>query len=48
MQPSFGLGIAASRAADPTQARRKSLATHTIFGLGLYLCALGLSYVLGA
>jgi hypothetical protein len=45
MQPSFGLGIAASRTPNPMQARLKSLATHTVFGAGLYLCALGLSYV---
>jgi len=24
----------------------KSLATHTVFGIGLYVCALGVSYVL--
>jgi uncharacterized membrane protein YagU involved in acid resistance len=46
MQPSFGLGIAASRTTKPTQARLKSLMTHTIFGVGLYVCALGVSYVL--
>jgi hypothetical protein len=46
MQPSFGLGIAASRTPKPTQARLKSLATHTVFGVGLYVCALGMSYVL--
>jgi hypothetical protein len=46
MQPSFGLGIAASRAPKPAQARLKSLATHAVFGLGLYLCALGVSYIL--
>jgi uncharacterized membrane protein YagU involved in acid resistance len=46
MQPSFGLGIAASRTPKPTQARLKSLMTHTVFGVGLYLCALGVSYVL--
>ncbi len=46
MQPSFGLGIAASRTAKPWQARLKSLATHTVFGTGLYVCALGVSYVL--
>jgi len=39
MQPSLGLGIAASKTAKPTQARLKSLATHTVFGAGLYLCA---------
>jgi cytochrome b561 len=46
MQPSFGLGVAASKAPKPTQARLKSLATHSVFGLGLYVCALGVSYVL--
>lgn len=46
MQPSFGLGIAASRTPNPTQARMKSLATHTIFGVGLYLCALAVSRLL--
>ena len=46
MQPSFGLGIAASRTPNPTQARLKSLVTHAVFGVGLYVCALGVSYVL--
>jgi len=46
MQPSFGLGIAASRTPKPTQARLKSLVTHTVFGVGLYVCALGVSYML--
>jgi hypothetical protein len=46
MQPSFGLGIAASRTPKPMQARLKSLVTHTVFGVGLYLCALGVSYLL--
>ena len=48
MQPSLGLGIASSRTPDPTQARLKSLATHTVFGVGLYVCALGVSYLLQA
>jgi hypothetical protein len=48
MQPSFGLGIAASRAPNPRHARLKSLATHTVFGLGLYVSALGVSYWLRA
>ena len=43
MQPSLGLGVAASRTPKPAQARLKSLATHTVFGVGLYLCALGLA-----
>src|SRR5882724_11022195 len=46
MQPSLGLGIAASRTPNPTQARLKSLATHIVLGVGLYVCALGVSYVL--
>jgi uncharacterized membrane protein YagU involved in acid resistance len=46
MQPSFGLGIAASKAPNPTRARLKSLVTHTVFGIGLYVCALGVSHVL--
>lgn len=46
MQPAFGLGVAASKAANPTQARLKSLATHTVFGVGLYVSALGLSWML--
>ncbi len=46
MQPSFGFGVAAARTPQPTQARLKSLATHTVFGVGLYLCALGVSYLL--
>ncbi len=46
MQPSFGLGIAASRTPKPMQTRLKSLVTHTVFGVGLYVCALGARYVL--
>lgn len=48
LQPSFGLGIAASRTSSPTQARLKSLVTHTVFGVGLYVCALAVSYILRA
>ena len=46
MQPSFGLGVAASRTPQPTQARLRSLMAHTAFGVGLYVCAVGVSYVL--
>ena len=45
MQPSLGFGIASSRTPNPLQARLKSLATHSVFGVGLYLCALGVSYL---
>jgi len=46
MQPSFGLGIAASKTPKPMQVRLKSLATHAVFGVGLYVCGVGVSYVL--
>jgi hypothetical protein len=46
MQPALGLGVAASRTPSPVRARVKSLATHTVFGVGLYLCALGLNHLL--
>ena len=45
MQPSFGLGIAASKTPDPKQARIRSLMAHTAFGVGLYVCAVGVSYL---
>ena len=46
MQPALGLGIAASRTPKPAQARLKSLVTHSVFGVGLYVCARGVSSVL--
>lgn len=46
LQPSFGLGMAASKTPKPAQARLKSLVTHTVFGVGLYVCALGVGYVM--
>jgi len=46
LQPAIGLGFAASRSPAPLQARLKSLMTHTVFGVGLYVCALGLSAVM--
>ena len=46
LQPSLGLGMASSKAPDPARARLKSLATHAVFGLGLYLWALGVSRLL--
>ena len=48
LQPAFGLGMAAARTPKPAQARLKSLMTHTVFGVGLYLCALGMRYALQA
>ena len=46
MQPSFGLGIASSKAPNPTQAKLKSIMTHAVFGVGLWVCALGVNYAL--
>ena len=43
MQPALGLGIASSKAPNPGQARLKSVLTHAVYGLGLYLCALSLT-----
>ena len=40
MQPAFGFGVAASNTPDPLSARLRNLATHAVFGLGLYLSAL--------
>jgi hypothetical protein len=39
LQPAFGLGIASSKTAHPYKARLKSLTTHTVFGIGLWLGA---------
>ena len=40
MQPGMGLGIAASKTPKPNIARIRSLLTHFIYGIGLYLSAL--------
>lgn len=40
MQPGFGFGIAASKTPAPNTARMRSLITHTVFGIGLYLAAM--------
>jgi hypothetical protein len=36
MQPGMGAGIAAAKTPNPTAARLRSLATHAVFGIGLY------------
>ena len=46
MQPSFGLGFAASKMSNPSQARLRSLMNHTVFGAGLYLFALLVNWLL--
>jgi hypothetical protein len=40
MQPAMGAGVAASRTPTPWINRLRSLLTHAIFGLGMYLAAL--------
>jgi uncharacterized membrane protein YagU involved in acid resistance len=45
LQPSLGLGVASSNTPNPAKARLKSLATHIVFGFGLYLSALAVSSV---
>jgi hypothetical protein len=39
MHPGMGLGFAAAKSANPAQARLRSLTTHAVFGLGLYIAA---------
>jgi uncharacterized membrane protein YagU involved in acid resistance len=46
MHPAFGLGIAASRAPNPMQARLRSLMNHAAFGFGLYVSALVVSAII--
>src|SRR6187431_3726097 len=45
LQPSLGLGVASSRAPNPMQARLKSLMTHTVFGVELYVSGLAVRYM---
>jgi hypothetical protein len=46
MQPSLGLGFAASKTSNPMQARIRSLMNHTVFGAGLYLFALLVNWLI--
>lgn len=46
MQPAFGLGFASARTPRPGLARVKSLMTHTVFGVGLWLGAIALRALL--
>jgi hypothetical protein len=39
MQPAMGAGLAARRSPRPGRARMQSLATHAVFGAGLYVAA---------
>jgi hypothetical protein len=48
MQPLMGFGFAASKMSNPTQARLRSLMNHAAFGVGLYLFALLVNWLLWA
>lgn len=43
MMPGMGLGVAAWRTPEPAKARLRSLAGHSVFGLGLYGGAMALN-----
>ena len=45
LQPAYGLGVAASKTPNPTAFRLKSLMSHGVFGLGLYLSAIAASHL---
>jgi len=45
MQPGMGVGFMASKAPNPRLACIRSLATHTVFGVGLFVCAKILSLI---
>ena len=46
MQPAMGAGIASSRTLAPLRNRVRSIANHTVFGLGLYVTAFLISLVI--
>jgi len=45
MQPSMGLGVAASRTPAPLKNCVRSMTNHTVFGLGLYLSAVVIDWI---
>lgn len=47
MQPAFGFGIAGSKTPKPSTVRIKSLMTHTIYGIGLYVAGVVISVIIG-
>lgn len=48
LQPALGAGIASSKTAAPVFNTLKSLVTHTVFGLGLFLAARVSAFVISA
>lgn len=45
LQPGMGAGIAASKTPNPRAARLRNLATHTVYGIGLFVSAVALAIV---
>jgi hypothetical protein len=43
MQPAMGNGFAASKSPNPAKARLRSLVTHSVFGIGLYVAAVAVA-----
>lgn len=48
MQPAMGAGIAGSRTPNPRATRLRNLATHAVYGVGIYGSAVALSHGIGA
>jgi hypothetical protein len=48
LQPAMGAGIASSRTPRPLFNSLKSVVTHTVYGVGLYVAARGSAWLLGA
>jgi hypothetical protein len=48
LQPAIGAGIASSKTRNPVRNALKSLLTHTVFGIGLFLAAHATAPLLGA
>lgn len=46
MQPAFGFGFAGSKTPNPAQTRMRSILNHFAFGLGLYITALFINFVM--
>ena len=43
MQPAMGIGLAAAKSPNPAATRLRNLATHAVYGVGLYAAAMALA-----
>ncbi|EHQ04582.1 DUF2938 domain-containing protein [Leptonema illini] len=48
MQPAMGLGVTAANAPSPNAVRLRNLAIHLVYGLGLYVSALALNWLIAS